>query len=80
MKKLNKTFKAIAEAQNKMNESTKQLTPPIDYSKIDNVVTEGKYPADIYIVSADYDGVEMTDEQIDELSPDFAGEWFISNN
>lgn len=51
----------------------------IDYSLIDNVVTDGKYPADIYIVSADYKGEAMTDEQIDNLSPDFAGEWAFDN-
>jgi len=46
----------------------------MDYSKIDNVEIEGidtnDYPdfCDAYIASADYDGVPMTDEQLDEVN------------
>jgi len=46
----------------------------MDYSKIDNVEIEGidtnDYPdfCDAYIVSADYNGVPMTDEQLDEVN------------
>lgn len=48
----------------------------LDYSKIDNVNVDGidynDYPdfCDAYIESADYDGVPMTDEQLDELNED----------
>mgnify|MGYP003672830596 CR=1 FL=1 len=48
----------------------------IDYKKIDNIEIDGidtkDYPdfCDAYIVSADYDGVPMTDEQLDELNED----------
>ena len=46
----------------------------MDYSKIDNVEIDGidtnDYPdfCDAYIASADYDGVPMTDEQLDEVN------------
>ena len=46
----------------------------MDYSKIDNVEIDGidtnDYPdfCDAYIVSADYNGVPMTDEQLDEVN------------
>mgnify|MGYP006282244965 FL=1 len=48
----------------------------MDYSKITNVEMEGidfrDYPdfCDAYIVSADYDGVPMTQEQLDEINED----------
>ena len=48
----------------------------MDYSKITNVEIEGidfrDYPdfCDAYIVSADYDGVPMTQEQLDEINED----------
>ena len=48
----------------------------MDYSKITNVEIEGidfrDYPdfCDAYIVSADYDGVPMTQEQLDEINKD----------
>jgi hypothetical protein len=48
----------------------------LDYSKIDNVVVDGidyaDYPdfCDAYIASADYDGREMTDEELDLLNDD----------
>ena len=48
----------------------------MDYKKIDNIEIDGidtkDYPdfCDAYIVSADYDGVPMTDEQLDELNED----------
>ena len=48
----------------------------IDTSKVDNVVVEGidmkDYPdfCDAFISSADYDGVPMTEEELDELSND----------
>jgi hypothetical protein len=48
----------------------------MDYKKIDNIEVDGidtkDYPdfCDAYIVSADYDGVPMTDEQLDEINDD----------
>ena len=48
----------------------------IDYKKIDNIEIDGidtkDYPdfCDAYISSADYDGVPMTDKQLDELNED----------
>jgi hypothetical protein len=52
------------------------MTNSLDYSKISNVELDGidhsDYPdyCDAYIVSADYDGEPMTDEQIEELNQD----------
>ena len=46
----------------------------MEYKLIDNIVVDGinfnDYPdfVDAFIVSADYDGKEMTDEQLDELN------------
>ena len=46
----------------------------LDYSKIDNVEVDGidtsDYPdfVNSYISAADYDGVPMTDEQLDEIN------------
>jgi hypothetical protein len=46
----------------------------MDYSKINNVELDGidtnDYPdfCDAYISSADYDGVPMTDDELDELN------------
>ncbi len=48
----------------------------MDYKKIDNIEIDGidtkDYPdfCDAYISSADYDGVPMTNEQLDELNED----------
>ena len=48
----------------------------MDYKKITNVVLDGinleDYPdfCDAYIVSADYDGEPMSDDQIDKLNED----------
>jgi hypothetical protein len=48
----------------------------MDYKKIDNIEVDGidtkDYTdfCDAYIVSADYDGVPMTDEQLDEINDD----------
>ena len=48
----------------------------MDYKKINNIEVDGidtkDYPdfCDAYISSADYDGVPMTDEQLDELNED----------
>ena len=48
--------------------------PKLDYNLIDNIEFDGinhdDYPdyCDAYIVSADYDGVEMTEEQIELLN------------
>ena len=48
----------------------------IDYSKLDNVVISGvdfeDFPdfCDAYVESADYDGVPMTELELDELSQD----------
>lgn len=54
----------------------KKLKEVMDYKKIDNIAVDGidtkDYPdfCDAYISSADYDGVPMTDEQLDELNED----------
>ena len=46
----------------------------MDYSKIDNIEMDGidtnDYPdfCDAFISSADYNGVKMTDKQLDELN------------
>lgn len=48
----------------------------MDYEKIDNIEFEnidyGDYPDffDAFISSADYDGIAMTDDQLDELNDD----------
>lgn len=48
----------------------------MDYSKISNICFEGidhkDYPdyCDTYIVSADYDGKEMTEDQLEEINED----------
>lgn len=48
----------------------------LDYSKIDNIEIDGIDYADApdfcdaYIASADYDGREMTDEELDVLNDD----------
>tara|TARA_R100001244_G_scaffold97320_1_gene72914 strand:- start:151 stop:336 length:186 start_codon:yes stop_codon:yes gene_type:complete len=48
----------------------------MDYTKIDNVEIDGidtnDYPdfCDAFIANADYEGKEMTDEQLDELNQD----------
>ena len=48
----------------------------IDYSKLDNVVISGvdfeDFPdfCDAYVESADYDGVPLTELELDELSQD----------
>ena len=48
----------------------------LDYSKIDNIEVDGidyaDYPdfCDAYIASADYDGREMTNEELDVLNDD----------
>jgi hypothetical protein len=49
----------------------------LDYSKIDNIEVDGidmnDYPdfCDAYILGADYDGVPMTEEQIELLNEDY---------
>ena len=54
----------------------KKLKEVMDYKKIDNIEIDGidtkDYPdfCDAYISSAEYDGVPMTDEQLDELNED----------
>ena len=54
----------------------KKLKEVMDYKKIDNIEIDGidtkDYPdfSNAYIVSADYDGVPMTDKQLDELNED----------
>ena len=51
-------------------------TIKLDYSKISNVNIDGidmdDYPdfCDAYILSADYDGVEMTEAELDLLNDD----------
>lgn len=47
----------------------------MDYSLIDNIQLDnckGGYPdfCDAFIVSADYDGIPMTSEQLDEINED----------
>tara|TARA_R110000796_G_scaffold34275_8_gene88687 strand:+ start:671 stop:862 length:192 start_codon:yes stop_codon:yes gene_type:complete len=48
----------------------------MDYKKIDNIEVDGidtkDYPdfCDAFIVSADYDGIPMTEEQLDEINDD----------
>ena len=48
----------------------------MDYNKIDNIEVDGidynDYPdfCDAFIMSADYDGKEMTEDEIDELNED----------
>jgi hypothetical protein len=48
----------------------------MDYKLIDNIEVDGidpkDYPdfCDAFIASADYDGKEMTEEQLDELNED----------
>lgn len=52
------------------------MSNQLDYSKISDIVLEGidtsDYPdfCDAYIVSATYDGEEMTNEQIEMLNED----------
>jgi hypothetical protein len=52
------------------------LEKKMDYKKIDNIEIDGidtkDYPdfCDAYISSADYDGVPMTDKQLDEINED----------
>ena len=54
----------------------KKLKEVMDYKKIDNIEVDGidtkDYPdfCDAYISSADYNGVPMTDKQLDELNED----------
>ena len=54
----------------------KKLKEVMDYKKIDNIEIDGidtkDYPdfCDAYISNADYDGVPMTDEQLNELNED----------
>ena len=54
----------------------KILEQKMDYKKIDNIEIDGintkDYPdfCDAYIVSADYDGKPMTDEQLDKINDD----------
>ena len=64
-------IKEVDKVINKILEKEK-----MDYKKIDNIEIDGidtkDYPdfCDAYISSADYDGVPMTDEQLDELNED----------
>ena len=52
-------------------------TTKFDFNKITNVSLDGidhrDYPdyCDAFIDSADYDGKEMTDEQLDDLNEDY---------
>ena len=60
----------------KLLENMKKLDKVMDYKLIDNIEIDGidtkDYPdfCDAYIVSADYDGKPMTDEQLDEINED----------
>ena len=57
------------------------MTITIDLDKIDNIQFEDvdfkDYPdfSDAFISSADYDGVPMTDEELDELNSGEHSEW-----
>jgi len=57
-------------------EQLKAKLDELDYSKIDNIELEGietkDYPnfSNAFVTSADYDGVEMTDEQLYILNED----------
>ena len=61
-----------------MTPKEKSLEPvqKFDYSKISNIEFDGidhsDYPdyCDAYIASADYDGVEMTEAQLEEINKD----------
>jgi hypothetical protein len=59
-----------------INPLTKTIMINLDYSLIDNVQIDGidfnDYTdfCDAYIVSADYDGREMTDDEIELLNDD----------
>lgn len=64
----------------------KELTEnSMDVSKIDNVVIADKHSydhpeyCDAYILSADYDGRKMSDEEIDNLPDDVVHD-LITNN
>ncbi len=52
------------------------MTTKMDYSKITNISVQGidysDYPdfSDSYIDSAEYDGLEMTEEQLHEINDD----------
>lgn len=73
---------ADSSTQPKLNSSAKLLPKPLlaavslEYKKISNIEFDGidysDYPdfCDAYIVSAEYDGEQMTDEQIEELNDD----------
>lgn len=49
----------------------------LDYSKVDNIEVDGidtnDYPdfVDAFIANADYDGREMTEEELEELNEDY---------
>lgn len=64
-----------------MEQSVKFDKDNINYRLISNIMFEGK-GVDIFIVSADYDGEPMTDEEIEELyeaCPAFAQEAAFGN-
>tara|TARA_R110000851_G_scaffold35383_1_gene93118 strand:- start:209 stop:448 length:240 start_codon:yes stop_codon:yes gene_type:complete len=60
----------------KLLENMNKLDKVMDYKLIDNIEVDGidtkDYPdfCDAYIVSADYDGKPMTDEQLDTINDD----------
>lgn len=66
----------IAHLMSKSIESLTKLIMNFDLSKIDNIELDGidtkDYPdfCDAYISSADYNGVEMTEAQLDRLNED----------
>lgn len=55
-----------------------EIKDGLDYSKIDNIIWDDTYLkdypdfCDAHIISADYDGEPMTNEQLESLDPD----WF----
>jgi len=57
-------------------EDPAELREDLDHTKIDNIelgeINMNDYPdfCDAQIISADYNGVEMSDEELDELNED----------
>lgn len=50
----------------------------MDLDLIDNIEWLGS-GADLYLYSADYNGIEMTDEQLDEVSNNFESVEYLYN-
>lgn len=69
-------FTIIEKKQNERKFKPQIKPTKMDYSKIDNIVLDGINTKDApdfcdsFIVSADYDGKPMTEEQLDEINDD----------